>query len=72
MPEFSEKSKGKLETCKQPLQRLFNMVIKAIDITILCGIMLSLFKMIVLAINWGAWPDFNAAAGRRTGGRAAG
>lgn len=38
MPEYSEKSKGRLETCKNPLQRVFNIVIKAIDVTILCGI----------------------------------
>lgn len=38
MPKYSEKSKGKLETCKNPLQRVFNIVIRAIDITILCGI----------------------------------
>ena len=38
MPEFSERSQGRLDTCKNPLRRVFNIVIQAIDITILCGI----------------------------------
>ena len=37
MPSFSQKSLSKLETCSQPLQDLFNEVIKHRDCTILDG-----------------------------------
>lgn len=37
MPEFSPKSKQRLETCHPDLQRLFNEVIKHYDCTVLCG-----------------------------------
>ena len=37
MPIFSEKSKIKLLTCDDKLQRIFNEVIKHFDCTILCG-----------------------------------
>jgi len=37
MPSFSKKSLQRLETCKQPLQDLFNEVIKHVDCTILEG-----------------------------------
>ncbi len=37
MPNFSLKSKAKLETCHTDLQRLFNEVVKHFDCTIICG-----------------------------------
>jgi len=37
MYKFSEKSKGKLLTCNEKIQDIFNEVIKFYDITILCG-----------------------------------
>jgi len=37
MASFSERSKSKLYTCHNDLQRLFNEVIKHWDCTILCG-----------------------------------
>ena len=36
--KFSQASLSKLQTCEQPLQDLFNEVIKAFDCTIICGI----------------------------------
>jgi len=37
MPSFSARSRARLETCHEDLQRLFNEVIKHYDCTILCG-----------------------------------
>lgn len=37
MPSFSSKSQQKLSTCEQPIQDLFNEVIKHVDCTILDG-----------------------------------
>lgn len=37
MPYYSERSKKRLETCHEDLQKLFNEVIKHFDCTILCG-----------------------------------
>ena len=37
MPEFSQSSKDRLETAVQPLQDLFNEVIKTTDCTVVCG-----------------------------------
>ncbi len=37
MPKFGEKSKEKLETCHQDLQKLFNEVIKYFDCCVICG-----------------------------------
>lgn len=37
MPQFSERSKKRLNTCLLPLQALFNAVIKHYDCTIICG-----------------------------------
>ena len=37
MPAFSAKSKERLATCDDRLQRLFNAVVERVDITILCG-----------------------------------
>jgi hypothetical protein len=37
MPKFSKSSQSKLATCHPDLQRLFNEVIKHVDIIIICG-----------------------------------
>ena len=37
MPRFSKKSRGKLETCDEDLQEVFNIAIKHFDCTILEG-----------------------------------
>lgn len=37
MPKFSQRSLGRLNTCDEKLQRLFNEVVKFYDCTILCG-----------------------------------
>ena len=37
MPSYSKRSKERLETCDERLQRLFNEVIKERDCSILCG-----------------------------------
>ena len=37
MPKFSSKSKEKLNTCDENLQKVFNEVIKHFDCTIVCG-----------------------------------
>jgi hypothetical protein len=37
MPKYSQKSKDRLATCAQPLQDLFNEIIKHYDCTIVCG-----------------------------------
>ena len=37
MPKFSKRSKGKLATCHDDLQKLFNKVIERFDCSIICG-----------------------------------
>ena len=37
MPHFSTLSAERLATCHPDLQRLFNEVVKSVDISILCG-----------------------------------
>ncbi len=37
MPIFSQRSKAKLNTCDEMLQKVFNEVIRHFDCTILCG-----------------------------------
>ncbi len=37
MPQFSEQSRARLQTCHIDLQRLFGAVVKHFDCTVLCG-----------------------------------